>query len=85
MKKLIFILSLLIASCGYESPYMYENMVVKETGVSLNSNLNDLCYYICSGSIVAGASQMLSNNKWIFYDSCGKYKVGDTIIITKKF
>ena len=79
MKKLLFA-AMLLTSCGYESQNNLKPNIVVQTGRSLYA---DLCYYECSGSLVSGVGEMVAVPEFIFYDSCGKYRVGDTVKIVK--
>ena len=83
MKKIILgLLMLLIGGCGYESPNTSKDMVIIEAGVS--SICNGMCYYECKGSTTSSFIEFFSCSRWLFYDSCGKYTIGDTIVIGEK-
>jgi hypothetical protein len=77
MKKLLLILFL--SSCGYESQDNLKYNIVTETGTSSIG----ACYYVCTGSRTGAFSELLSETRFQFYDSCGKYTVGDTVKIVK--
>lgn len=79
MKKLLFA-AMLLASCGYESQNNLKPNIVVQTGMSAYANL---CYYECIGSEFAGFGEILASKSFTFYDSCGKYRVGDTVKIVK--
>lgn len=78
MKKLI-VIALLLTSCGYQSQNNLKPNIVKETGTTTNGE----CYYECSGGSIGGVGEILSTERFKFYDSCGKYTVGDTVKIVK--
>ena len=88
MVKYILIIMLFLTSCGYESMSNYkEHAIITKVGVSFYSENppNNMCYYIgTSGSIISGMGETLSKNEFCFYDTCGKFQIGDTIKFIKK-
>ncbi len=85
--KRITILSLIamigLMGCSYTSIDNTKPVIVKETGVSnLPNRVNNLCYYITRDGEFSSIYQLFCYNS-CFYDTCGKYKVGDTIKLTK--
>jgi hypothetical protein len=83
MKKVILgLLMLVVGGCGYESADTNKDMVIVGAGVSLYGD--GTCYYECKGSTTSSFIEFFSDNRWLFYDSCGKYSIGDTIVIGEK-
>jgi hypothetical protein len=64
----------------------FEYIIVTDIGNSLYNSKKDknVCYYIGMGSTVSGVSEIFSDNSFCFYDTCGKFQIGDTINFVKK-
>ena len=87
-KILISLMLLIFTGCGYESMNNYNtHIIITDVGKSFYSEKNNdnMCYYIGnSGSTIAGLGELYSSDNFCFYDTCGKFQIGDTINFIKK-
>lgn len=82
MKKIIVILSVLILnSCGYETIDTTKTAVITE--IEMTSKEGRCCYR-GFGNTVSCFSEIFSESMFVFYDSCGKFQIGDTLKIVKE-
>lgn len=87
MKKLILLFILCLFGCGYNAIDNNNNPVIYkiQTGIPYrgtgDDNFYNGCYYYVHGN--TGARPFSEDGGYLF-DKCGKYTVGDTIIISKK-
>lgn len=84
MKKVIMVAITLLAidSCGYQSINNQNSLIITETAYSLNKT--GYCYYIGRGTDPSTFVELFASTQFCFYDSCGKFNVGDTVKIIKK-
>ena len=85
MKKLILLLLITtMVSCGYDTMNnSNEFLIITEIGTSIKRNQNE-CYYLGKGVSTAAISDIFSENRFCFYDTCGKFQIGDTINLVKR-
>jgi hypothetical protein len=81
MKKILLILltSLMLFSCGNSIMNLSQPVIITDIKTS---ELEGNCYYYGYG--IEGSGWYVNKSKFEFKDKCGKFNVGDTIIITKQ-
>jgi len=80
MKKLITLLFIttLFSSCGRKAADFRQGIVIQDIESHYGA-----CIYYTTTTIWSGGNPFELTNAY-FFDSCGKFNVGDTIILTKK-
>jgi len=71
--KIIILIAMLLTGCGY-APMKNSFVIIK-----IEESYNGLCAY--HG---IGAYNVIGNTHSKFYDTCGKFQIGDTINFVKK-
>jgi len=79
MKKLILILSIFLVSCGYAPINNIEKIII--TDVETANNGVDCNYYGWGDRWMVIT---VTNDKFKFRDTCGKFQIGDTLNIIKQ-
>lgn len=79
MKKLKFLFILCLFGCGYNAIDNTSEVIITDIESSYAKNSKSGCYYYVSGNTI----HRLYDGGY-FFDKCGKYTVGDTIVISKK-